>query len=215
MNFATLQTDVASWLQRDNLTAQIPTFIAYATAAFNRELRRRPLPEMEARDTTALVGEFTGLPGDFIRMRGLTRADGKEILYVTPQQMDDYRAAGYDPEPQIYTIEDMQLRVLPAPTPAAPVTVTMRYFEELAPLVSASDTNWLLTTNPDLYLMGALMQARSWLHDDARLKSVVEPTYNAELAKLRERVLTSPGLPSLLVTDVPRSIRSFDVVRGW
>ena len=47
-NYSELQTAVANWLDRDDLTARIPEFIALAEARFNRVLRLR---SMEAKYT--------------------------------------------------------------------------------------------------------------------------------------------------------------------
>ena len=39
--YSELQTAVANWLDRDDLTARIPEFIVLAEARYNRELRIR------------------------------------------------------------------------------------------------------------------------------------------------------------------------------
>ena len=41
--YADLQGEIASWLRRADLSAEIPTFIALAEAQMNRRLRVRPL----------------------------------------------------------------------------------------------------------------------------------------------------------------------------
>lgn len=214
MTYATLKADAASWLQRDDLTSQIPTFVRYATAAFNRELDRNPVPEMESRDTQSLTGEYTGLPDDFLRMRAVVRSDGKELRYVTSQQMDAMEDREESPEPQVYTLEDMQLRVWPAPSVSEPLTVTISYYERIPHLSADDDTNWLLSDYPDLYLWGVLLQARAWLHDDARLKSIVEPAYTVGMAQLRGRVLTTPGMASQMSTDIPITRGSYNILTG-
>lgn len=215
MTYATLQADVASWLQRDDMTATIQTCVRYATAAFNRELAIDPVPEMESRDTRELTAEYSGLPADFLRMRAVVRDDGKELLYVTSQQMDEMEASGVSVEPQVYTMEDLQLRVYPAPTALSPVTVTISSYEKIPSLSAGSDTNWLLSSHPDLYLWGTLLQARAWLHDDARLKQVVEPAYTAGLLQLKRRVLTTPGMRSVLTHDIPAQRYAYDISRGY
>ena len=63
-----------------------------------------PVPEMESRDTRELTAEYSGLPADFLRMRAVVRDDGKELLYVTSQQMDEMEASGVSVEPQVYTM---------------------------------------------------------------------------------------------------------------
>ena len=51
-NYGELAAAVAGWLARDDLAGRIPSFIALAEAAFNREFRVRA---MEQRATTATV----------------------------------------------------------------------------------------------------------------------------------------------------------------
>ena len=41
--YGTLQTAVANWLDRDDLSARIPEFISLAEAIFNRTLRIRAM----------------------------------------------------------------------------------------------------------------------------------------------------------------------------
>lgn len=212
MTYGTLRTDVAAFLQRDNLTAQIPTFIRYATAAFNRELR---LPQMESRDTRVMTAEFSTLPSDFLEMISVVRSDGQEIKYIARPQFASYAALSMRPEPQIFTIEDMQIRVLPAPSASAPVTLSIVYYERIPDFPLDTSTNWLLTEAPDLYLLGALMQARLFLHDDARFKNVVEPAYEKELARMKRHKVASTGIVSAVPTEVPVGHRAFDIMRGW
>ena len=41
--YSTLQTAVANWLDRDDLTDRIPEFVSLAEATFNRTLRLRAM----------------------------------------------------------------------------------------------------------------------------------------------------------------------------
>lgn len=213
MTYAELLADLASWLQRDDMTAVLPRCVAYATAAFNRELDRNPVPEMESRDTASLSAEYRTLPSDFLRMRSVTRSDGKEIRYVTPASLNAMVALGQRPEPQVYTLEDMQIRICPAPSVPAPVAVTLSYVERLPDLSLPTDTNWLLTGYPDLYLLGTLLQARLWIHDDSRLRDV-KAMYDAGLAQLKGRALTAPGIPLSRETDIPVTYSGFNILTG-
>jgi len=51
--YSELQTAVANWLDRDDLTDRIPEFIALAEARFNRVLRLR---SMESKQTASTIG---------------------------------------------------------------------------------------------------------------------------------------------------------------
>lgn len=157
----TLKTAAASYLQRSDLTSMLGTFVELATARFSDELR---VPEMEKIATTAATSEYTALPTDF-RSIILMEADGDVYEYRTPWQLQKLIESNAQPDPPVYTIQDMQFRVWPAPTST---NVDLTYYAALDALVSDSDTNWLLTKRPDVYLMGVLAQARLFLHDDNR-----------------------------------------------
>ena len=51
--YAELQTAVANWLDRDDLTARIPEFITLAEARFNRLLRLRSMESKYNANTVA------------------------------------------------------------------------------------------------------------------------------------------------------------------
>jgi hypothetical protein len=118
------------------------------------------------------------------------------------------------PDPPIFTVEDYQLRFLPAPTAGSPLTVTIQTYERIPELTTDPSTNWLLTQNPDLYMLGSLLYARLWLHDDARL-GLVKAMYDEQLAILRRTKVHATGIVSAIAADVPTTRDSFDIVRGY
>lgn len=152
---AELRTEVAAFLQRDDLTAIIPTFITMATQRFSDELRT---PEMEAVVSTTITSEWTQLPSDFRAMRVL-EGDGNVLEYRTPWQIQRLVQTDATPDYPVYTIQDMQFRIYPFQS-SLPVELT--YYAALTPLVNGGDTNWLLQKRPDVYLHGALVHA--WLY---------------------------------------------------
>jgi hypothetical protein len=159
--YGQLKSQVADFLQRSDLTAFVPTFIADATARFSDELRT---PEMEAVASTTLTGEWTALPTDFRAMR-LLEAGGKVLEYKTPWQMQRLVETAAVPYVPVYTIQDMQFRVYPFPSSTA---VELTYYAALPDFAADGDSNWLLNKRPDIYRMGAIAQARVFLHDDPR-----------------------------------------------
>jgi len=62
MTYATLQTDVADYLHRDDLTAKMPTFVAQAEAMLFRELN---LKNLETSVTGTTTDGLITLPTDF------------------------------------------------------------------------------------------------------------------------------------------------------
>ena len=59
--YSTLQTAVANWLDRNDLTDRIPEFISLAEATFNRTLRLRAM-ETTVSDTTPSGSKEDALP---------------------------------------------------------------------------------------------------------------------------------------------------------
>jgi hypothetical protein len=171
--YTELQTAVANWLARDDLTARIPEFITLAEAKFNRVLLH---PRMETRDTltvnTLLASpEFLDLPTDFQTMRMVRLPDetGKPRLqFLTQTQMDDYRYStdNVTGTPVYFTIVGDELEL--APTPNEDMDIEILYRGNI-PALASNSTNWLLTLAPDLYLYGTLLEASPYIQNDERL----------------------------------------------
>jgi hypothetical protein len=183
--------------------------VTLATATFNRALR---IPRMEARDTATLVAEYSSLPNDFLELVAVRDSDGVPLRYVGRQEFD-LAKSGASSTNRIMTVEEGELRVWPAPTVSEPLAVTLLYYEELGALSDDADTNWLLTDYPDAYIYGALVHARVWLHDSARVVEA-QAMYERALAELRRLKWVATGAVSTLVTDVPTADERFDITRG-
>ncbi len=162
-NYGELKTAVADWLNRDDLTSVIPTFIDLSHAKLNRRLRVR---EMIQRSTAGITNQFSNLPADFLELRNiqLNVATPKSLEYMTIEQMDQERALGNTArEPAYYTLMGSTIEVFP--TPDQSYTLELAYYKDIPAMSADSDTNWLLTKAPDVYLYGALLQAAPYLKD--------------------------------------------------
>lgn len=159
---------MADWLNRTDLTAIIPTFIALAEAEMNRAIRTR---DMIARATATVSAEYVPLPTDYQEMRDVRvsyQARYYRMKVLSPNELDDYEWASGNTSgnPQYYAIVGSSLRMLPAP--AAEYTVEMSYFGKIPALSNSATTNWMLTKNPDFYLYAALAHSAPYLKDDER-----------------------------------------------
>ena len=85
--YAELQTSVANFLARDDLTAQIPDFIALAEARMGRELDTRSQIKRATAETVA-GAEFIDLPTDLRKIQGIK-------INSNPVKLLDY-ATSYD-----------------------------------------------------------------------------------------------------------------------
>jgi hypothetical protein len=166
--YSGLQASVADWLNRQDLTTQIPDFITLGEARMNRNLR---VLQMETLSTGSSSDGLVAVPDDWLETRTL-RLDsptaGQQILeYVGEEEWDRLEASGLTSTTRYYTIINGAFQVLPEPTEA--ITYDLRYYAQIPALTDTNTSNWLLTKSPDLYLYASLLGATVFLKDDDRL----------------------------------------------
>lgn len=210
MNFGTLKADIASYLQRDDLTAVIPTFTNYTTSRLNRILR---VPQMESRDSRTITAEYANLPADFLEIIGIKDSENRELRYLARPQFSTVVARNARLDVPIFCIEDYQFRFWPTPSVSSPLVVTILYYEELAQLVNDSDENWLLNVYPDAYLYGALMHAGMYLKD-AAMTTMARELFEAAVLEASRSKVAATGIASAVGSDLPPLIGTFDILRG-
>ena len=172
-----LQSAIVEYLARDQdttLIARVPSFIQLFEAKMNRNLFVRQM-ETRAQAITdpALTSEpeFVALPSDFQTMRRIRMTSDVRktpLDYITPTQMDEFRAKRADTEgrPRFFTIFGNEIELFP--TPGIAVTLEMIY-RALIPSLNANASNWLLTLAPDAYLYGSLMESAPYIKEDSRI----------------------------------------------
>ena len=165
-NYATLQSTIADYLNRADLTSQIQTFIQFVEADLNTRLRTR---EMTIRSTITADEQFTSLPADFLEAINLQIVDGKSPLrYITLDEADIVNARKNLTAVGFYSLMNGSLELIPPP--AQEVEIDLIYYSKIPALSDSNTTNWLLTKAPDVYLYGALVHASPYLMDDPRIQ---------------------------------------------
>jgi len=166
--YAELQTAVANWLDRDDLTDRIPEFIALAEARMNRVLRIR-LMEAKYTASTAAAQRNYALPASYIQMRNfqINTSPITPLQYVTPEIYDRLWGGSTDGTPQFYTIVAGEVQL--GPLPASVLTMEMLFYKKITALSGSNTTEAMLTDNPDIYLYGALMEAEPFIMNDERV----------------------------------------------
>jgi len=165
--YTELKTTIANWLDRDDLTAKIPTFISLAEAEFDRALRHW---RMEIRANANINSRYTALPADFLEtIRFHLDADERVLDLVTPLSLQKkrFQAADATGTPECYSVIAGAYEVYP--TPDTGYTGQIYYYAKTARLSDAVATNWILTNYPDAYLYGSLIHTAPYLMDDARI----------------------------------------------
>jgi len=184
-NYTELQTAVANWLDRDDLTARIPEFIALAEARFNRVLRLR---SMEAKYTANTVASQRNLalPASYIQMRNfqVNTSPLTTLSYVTPEIYDRLWGGSTGGTPKFYTI--LANEVSFGPIPGSVMEVEMLFYKKFDNLSGSVATNWLITNAPDAYLYGVMMQAEPFIMNDERV-ALWGASLNKAIQELQEQ----------------------------
>ena len=173
IDYPSLLTAAASWLNRQDLTDQLPAFVTLSEAQFNRELRVR---DMQVRADATSSNENVQLPDDWLEHYSLVLAPGTipqlPLRYMSEKESNEIKAktpSSWSVPPTVgYVIIGNAIELVPAP--ADDVDLKMVYYQRIPSLSATNPTNWLLTKSPDLYLYSTVLQAQPYLKDDARLQ---------------------------------------------
>jgi hypothetical protein len=180
-NYATLQSAIADYHNRADLTAQIQTFIQFCEADLNTRLRSR---EMIVNATATSDGQFVSLPPDWLEAINMMIVGGQSPLrYITPDEADVINKAQTYTSTRFYSMTTGIIELIP---PAVDeITIDMVYYGKIPALSVTNTTNWLLTKAPDVYLYGALTHAAPFLMDDQRMP-VFSQIYLARVQSLQD-----------------------------
>jgi len=195
--YSELKTAVADWLNRDDLTSVIPTFIDLTEA----KLKRRYKDYTPLSDSNTSNWILTGYPDVYLY---------GALLEASPYLIDDERVNIWA---QLYSAAIATLRgsfeesdlsdysglrvaisdwlgradldqIIPQLIKLAEAKL-FRRFSGVDPLSNASPLNWILENHPDLYLYGALIEAEPYLKNDDRI-ATWRTLFDAELARTRK-----------------------------
>lgn len=162
-NYSELKASIADWLARDDLTDRIPDFISLFEAFARREYGGAVLAVRE--DILTDAGEATVMLSETPRnIITISHSTGDDIRQSSQQEI--MRMTPTSGRPRFWCFDtDKTIRFYP--TPDAEYSLVMYKQANLDGLVSASESNYLLTNYPDVYLYGSLIQARQFLQDEA------------------------------------------------
>jgi hypothetical protein len=192
--YSELQTAVAGWLDRTDLTTKLPDFVSLAEVDIRTDLRCQA---MEQYTSGTLTGETLAHPTRYLEARRLT-VGGVNYRYVTPEV---YAAAVDANSTQtLFTAIGQTFYILGGTNGDA---YTLIYYAAFEPFSADGDTNWLLTNYPNVYLWGACRQGGVYLEDDAKIGKFTN-LYQDALGRLtaRERQSAISGGPLSMRTTV-------------
>jgi len=159
-NYSNLQTSIANFLARDDLTTEIVDFIALTEADFNRRLRIRA---MENSSAFTIDSETETLPTGFLQARSFVIPTNPKtaLQFMTPFHQAETQGSSETGKPRAYSIEGTNFRF--SPTPDASYSATLVFYKAFDALSASVATNHILTNHPDVYLFGALYFASTFI----------------------------------------------------
>jgi hypothetical protein len=166
-SYSDLQTSVANYLGRSDLTAVIPDFIRFAETRLSRELRTRKMLKSATASMTAGDARVA-LPTDFLEVRDLyTQGNPRmPVTYMSPSAFTRDARADESGLPVFYTVLSAEFQFAPKPDTA--YVLEILYYAQPIVLSSSNSSNVFLANYPDALLYGTLLEAEPYLINDQR-----------------------------------------------
>ena len=159
-----LKASIANWLNRDDLTAVIPDFIALAEAQIARDVRHW---RQEKRVSTTANERYENLPIDWLEMIQIQLSAGGRLQAISAEGLQKLREESSTAQkPKYYRLTSDQIELYPVPDTS--YEISMQYYARIPALTSTDTANWVLTYYPDIYLYGSLLHTAPYLADDQR-----------------------------------------------
>lgn len=200
-NYSDLQASVANWLHRDDLTLQIPDFIALAESEIAKDLRTQ---EQDVTTTIAVDAVTESLPTRMLEIRAVELQINPvlNLQFRTPLQLAklDDQTVG---RPLFYTITGGNFKFFP--TPDRSYDVEVNYIQRYAAFSGDTDTNYVLTNYPGVYLYASLRAAYAFVEDEPA-QARAETMYVSEVARAQsaeDRLKYPTGLRQAVANRLP------------
>ena len=168
--YAELQTTIAGYLARSDLTTQIPDFISLAEVRLRRDLRIRQM--LTSTTITCTSGTATvSIPSDFLQVSDFVVNVNpvQPLTYQSPSLFSRNSRTTDVGKPLNYTVLASTFKL--APVPDTGYTLTLTYSAAPAFLSDTNTSNTFLTVCPDLLLYASLLEAEPYLMNDARINT--------------------------------------------
>jgi len=167
--YSELKTNIADFLNRDDLAAISSTFISKAEADMNRRLRHF---RQEKRSTVSITGQYSTLPTDYLETIRfyITGGDTNPLELISQGQLLDrkYKNLNTSGNPRYYAITAGEIEVYPVPD--GTYTSELYYYGKTPALSDSNTSNWILEHHPDAYLYGSLIHSAVYLKEDERIQ---------------------------------------------
>lgn len=206
--YAQLQTAIAGWLHRDDLTTTIPDFITLAEARLNDMLLLKNM-ETESTLTGVVSQNYVALPTGFVSPICLWIIVDGERLKLDPALPQELPYDTSATQPKYWAIDGENIR-FDCPLGSA-YSIPLRYIKA-SNLSDSNTTNALLTKRPDIYLSGAIVEAARYMRS-VDLFNTWEPKFVQATNELKAADSRNRSIVPLR-TDVPITTRRANIFRG-
>lgn len=203
MTYDSLNTTVLQYLERRDpaVVEAIPTFITLAEFEISQQIKT--LGQMQVVESTMEIGNpVIQKPARWRKTVSMEVSSGGSKSPVLLRKYEYLKS--YTPNttttglPLFYADYDYD-HWLVAPTPDQAYPFEVLYYERIAPLSSANQTNWITQNAPNAMLFGTLLHAMPFLKNDAR--QIFQQKYQEALASLKAEDVTRVGDRQAIAVD--------------
>lgn len=181
-NYGTLKQAVMDWLARADIAPYVDQLVQFAEVEIynDPELRLRQMEThfegfVDCEGRMALPTRYLELKHAYLDRSPrvfLERAE-PEFIFETygtrfAGRIQDESGFAYAEGVPKYIAREGDTFIF-GPYPVEPMTVKGIYLQRFREFENETDTNWILTNHPDLFLYGTLRQAEPFIKNDSRL----------------------------------------------
>ncbi len=167
--YAELKTNIADFLNRDDLASISSTFISLAEDDLNLRLRHW---RQEKRSTAEIDTQYSAIPADMLEIIRFytTSGDTRPLELISQAEMLDrkFRNLNTSGQPAYYALTAGEIEVYPVPD--GTYTSELYYYSRIPALSDSNTSNWVLDYYSSAYLYGSLIHSAPYLKDDARIQ---------------------------------------------
>lgn len=167
MNYGELKTEIATILEDDSdgLAAFIPTAISMAEARIADKVRCRAMEERRT-DTLTQSTEFVALDTDAIQVTAVELGTNPKVQLEFASSLQATQLLHYQDEatPYYFSVEGETLRIRPIANQDYTLEYTLWF--RLPAFSGDTDTNWILTNHPGIYLYASMAECYYFKMDE-------------------------------------------------
>jgi hypothetical protein len=203
MTYDSLTSSVLQYLERSDTAVvnAIPTFISLAEFEIAQEIKT--LGQLQIVESTMTASNaILQKPARWRKTvsMSVTVAGKKQPVYLRKYEYlkNYWPDASQTSIPEYYADTDWEHWYI-APTPNQAYAFEVLYYERIAPLSSANQTNWLTQNAPNAMLFGTLLQAMQFLKNDQR--TIFQQKYTDALRSLKTEDVARVGDRQAVAVD--------------